>query len=171
MWMAFLPDKDTAVEFHHAGLDHYFLSADVGEIDALDRGAFAGWQRTGQSFEVLRSDMGPEGYIPVCRYYGRPERGLDSHFYSALEDECLGLGSRYDGAWVLERRDAFYAAPADASTGACPGDTRPVYRLWNARFDSNHRYTTSPAIKAQMIERGYVPEGYGPDKVAFCVRA
>ena len=170
VWMAFLPDTGTAVEFHHAGLDHYFLSADEGEVDALDRGAFAGWQRTGQSFEALRSDMGPEGYIPVCRYYGRPERGLDSHFYSASDDECLGLGSRYDGAWVLERRDAFYAAPADASTGACPGDTRPVYRLWNARFDSNHRYTTSAAIKAEMVARGYVPEGYGPDDVAFCVR-
>jgi len=25
-----------------------------------------------------------------------------------------------------------------------------------------------PAIKAQMIERGYVAEGYGPDTVDMC---
>jgi hypothetical protein len=31
-------------------------------------------------------------------------------------------------------------------------------RLWNNRADSNHRYTTEPATKAQMIARGYVAE-------------
>ncbi len=35
-------------------------------------------------------------------------------------------------------------------------------------MDSNHRYTINPAIKAQMIERGYVAEGYGPDVVDMC---
>jgi hypothetical protein len=169
-WIAFLPDSGTAVEYYHAGLDHYFLTTETVEIDALDRGILAGWQRTGQSFGVLLTDGGPESWIPVCRYYGRPDRGLDSHFYSASEQECAGLATRYDGSWVFERRDAFYAAPADATTGACPNGTEPVYRLWNARFDSNHRYTTSAVIKAEMIARGYVPEGYGPDNVAFCVR-
>ena len=171
MWVAFLPDAGTAVEFYHAGLDHYFLSVDSEEIAALDRGAFTGWQRTGQSFGVLRSDSGPESYVPVCRYYGRPDRGLDSHFYSASPEECIGLAALYDGSWIHEHRDAFYAAAAEATSGACPNGTIPVYRLWNARFDSSHRYTTSAVIKAQMIERGYVPEGSGPEKVAFCARS
>lgn len=169
-WIAFLPDSGTAVEYYHAGLDHYFLTTETVEIDALDRGILAGWQRTGQSFSVLLTDTGPESWVPVCRYYGRPDRGLDSHFYSASDAECAGLATRYDGSWVFERRDAFHAAPADATTGACPNGTQPVYRLWNARFDSNHRYTTSVAIKAEMVARGYVPEGYGSDNVAFCVR-
>jgi hypothetical protein len=43
-----------------------------------------------------------------------------------------------------------------------------VYRLWNQRVDSNHRYTTDPAIKAQMIAKGYVAEGYGPDAIMMC---
>jgi hypothetical protein len=43
----------------------------------------------------------------------------------------------------------------------------PVYRVWNQRFDSNHRYTTSTAIRDQMVARGGVAEGYGPNAVAL----
>lgn len=171
-WLVVLPVPAVAIEFHHDDLDHYFLTADTNEIDALDRGVFSGWRRTGESFNAMRSDAGTgASYVPMCRFYGRPERGLDSHFYSASLDECDAVAAGYDGAWVRESDDAFYVVRANETTGACPEGTRPVYRLWNARFDSNHRYTTSPTIKAEMIERGYVPEGYGPDKVAFCVRA
>ena len=30
----------------------------------------------------------------------------------------------------------------------------PVYRVWNRRADSNHRYTTDRAIRDQMVARG-----------------
>ena len=43
-----------------------------------------------------------------------------------------------------------HAALPDPATGACPAGTVPVYRLWNQRADSNHRYTTDPGIKAYM---------------------
>ena len=43
----------TAVEFRHAGLDHYFISDLQPDIDALDSGRIAGWVRTGQSFKVF----------------------------------------------------------------------------------------------------------------------
>ena len=56
----------------------------------------------------------------------------------------------------------------NTTTGACPAGTVPVYRLWNQRFDSNHRFTTDPVVKAQMVARGYVAEGYGPDAVSMC---
>jgi len=36
-------------------------------------------------------------------------------------------------------------------------------------LDSNHRHTVSAAIKAELVARGYVGEGYGPDTVAMCV--
>jgi hypothetical protein len=169
VWISFLPEPGTAVEYYHAGFDHYFLTADTGEIDALDRGAFQGWQRTGESLGVLRSDAGVgAGYVAVCRFYGRPERGLDSHFYSASREECDAVEKGYDGAWVRERDDAFYVARVDATSGACPEGTAPVYRFWNGRFDSNHRYTTSAAVRSEMTARGYVPEG--PGGVAFCAR-
>ncbi len=43
-----------------------------------------------------------------------------------------------------------------------------VYRLWNNRADSNHRYTTDPTLKAAMIAKGYIAEGYGPDATIMC---
>jgi hypothetical protein len=110
------------VEFYNATRDHYFLTADADEIDALDRGAFAGWQRTGESFKVMRSDAATSGAdIPVCRFYGLPERGLDSHFYAASPAECDFVQHGYDGAWIKEREDAFYVVrvnerPAHART-------------------------------------------------------
>src|SRR5512144_3014369 len=53
------------VEFYHAGSDHYFVSADPLEIDALDRGIFAGWTRTGYSWPVIpSSEPTPAGATP-----------------------------------------------------------------------------------------------------------
>lgn len=44
-----------------------------------------------------------------------------------------------------------------------------MFRLWNARLETNQRYTTDPSVREALIARGYVPEGYGPAGVAFCV--
>ena len=71
--------------------------------------------------------------------------------------------------YVYESPNAYYAALPNQVTGECPPETRPLYRLWNQRVDSNHRYTESAEIKASMIALGYVAEGYGPDAVAMCV--
>jgi hypothetical protein len=61
-----------------------------------------------------------------------------------------------------------HVALPDAATGACPPGTVAVYRLWNNRTDSNHRYTADPTIKAAMLAKGYVAEGYGPDATIMC---
>ena len=109
---------------------------------------------------------------PVCRFYIPPAHG-DSHFFSASPAECATIAQKaltdpaYSG-YVLESSAAFYVALPDVATGACPPGTAPVYRLWNQRADSNHRYTTDAAVKAQMTAQGYVAEGYGPDAVAMC---
>ena len=39
-------------------------------------------------------------------------------------------------------------------SGTCPVGTIPVYRLGNQRVDSNHRYTTSAAIRTQTLDAG-----------------
>lgn len=167
----FLTQPVTVVEYHHATLDRYFITADQVEIDALDHGLIAGWQRTGETFGAMASDAGTEAsHVPMCRFYGLPERGLGTHFYSASRDECDAVEAGYDGAWVLESRHAFYVVRANTTTGACPEGTSAIYRLWSQRPAFGHRYTTSPAIKAEMIARGFVSEGYGPDGVAFCGR-
>ena len=160
----------TAVEYRNALLDHYFVSDRAPDIDALDSGRIAGWQRTGASFKVWPRAVA--GASPVCRFYIPPEHG-NSHFFSASPAECATIASKaatdpsYSG-YTLEASDVFYATLPDPLSGACPAATVPVYRLWNQRADSNHRYTTSAAIKSQMLAQGYAAEGYGPDAVAMC---
>ena len=46
---------------------------------------------------------------------------------------------------------------------------QPVYRLWNANGETNHRYTTDIVVRAAMINDGWVAEGYGDAGVAMCV--
>lgn len=159
-----VPPTARLVEFFHAGLDHYFMSANAAEIALLDTGAFVGWRRTGQDMGVFIAAQ-PSAQ-PVCRYYLTPVDG-DSHFYSASPAECAEVGARFP-RFVLESPAVFYIALPDAFTGACPAGAVPVYRLWNQRIDSNHRYTSDRAIKAEMIARGYAAEGYGVDAVAMC---
>ena len=156
------------VEFYHAGMDHYFLTQDVGEIRDLDTGVHSGWARTGGSF-LAYTPGGPQGH--VSRFYGLPSAGLDTHVYVwTISAEYFNLlWHDLSSAWRLESQNAFEpAAVPDAVTGACPASTVPVYRLWNQRADSNHRYTTDLTTKAEMVARGWVPEGYGPDAVFFC---
>lgn len=158
-----LPPPVTIVqvdEFYHPGLRHYFMTADAVEKQLLDTGAHPGWERTGESFKAYATGSRPDGSIsPVCRYYGAPERGLDSHFYSADAGECESVYVRYPSEWLLESDNVFQIDLPDMATGACPVGTIPVYRLWNQRVDSNHRYTTSAAVRAQMLAAGYFAEG------------
>ena len=57
----------------------------------------------------------------------------------------------------------------DAITGACPRDDVPVYRLWNRRTDTNHRYTKSLAQRDDMVaKKGYAAEGFGAGQVILC---
>ncbi|HSQ81399.1 MAG TPA: hypothetical protein VLU54_09740 [Casimicrobiaceae bacterium] len=158
--------KSSAVEFYNAALDHYFMTADSSEIGDLDHGVHAGWTRTGYTFAVGTQD---HPYAdPVCRFYGLPSAGLDSHFYSANSGECEEVKARFGNAWALESADVFAVALPDTVTGECPPHTEPVYRLWNTRKDSNHRYVTDLSVRESMLQRGFVAEGYGVHGVAMC---
>jgi hypothetical protein len=166
----------TTYEYYHAGLDHYFISNLQPDIDALDSGRIAGWSRTGHSFRVFPTQAsGGPGVSPVCRFYIPPAHG-NSHFFSASPAECATIAAKvltdpnYSG-YVQETSEAFYIALPDTTTGACPPGARPVFRLWNQRADSNHRYTIDAAVKAQMIASSYVAEGYGPNATIMCAPA
>ena len=163
------PTTVTVVEFYDAALDHYFITANADEIVKLDNGTFKGWARTGETFNAYGTGSGAvsKSRRPVCREYGNPLYGLDSHFYSASPDECLASMVNTSGSWILEASEVFQMDLPDA-TGACPAGGVPVYRVWNQRRDSNHRYTTKIAIRDQMVAKGGVAEGYGPNAVALC---
>ena len=154
-------------EFHHPVSGHYFMTADAGEKHDLDAGVHPGWVRTGEAFKTFAIASNASGTInPVCRYYRSPLGGLVSHFYSAAASECASIYGSSD--WLYESDNVFQTYLPDKGTGVCPSGMIPIYRLWNQRSDSNHRYTTRAEIREQMLAIGYFAEGYGPDGVAMC---
>ena len=156
----------TVVEYYHAGLKHFFMTADAAEIGNLDAGAFGGvWKRTGQTFGAWAINGRPADSSPVCRFFGtdkyRPDGtriGANGHFYTADPAECAFVKTAWpavaaDGqsypAWTYEI-DAF--AVKLPAAGACPAGTEPLYRAYNdgAGGDPNHRYVTDPKLLAGM---------------------
>jgi serine protease len=158
------PPKAQAVEFYNQSQDHYFMTASVQEINDLDNNVFVGWQRTGYAFNTyITAEPGSD---PVCRFYIPPAYG-DSHFYTASAVECAIAQAKYP-FFVYESPNVFYAALPNTATGACPAGTIPIYRVWDKRADTNHRYMTSAAVRASMVAAGWVAEGYGPNQVIMC---
>ena len=162
--VAVTPGTVPVVEFYHAGFDHYFITVDPLEVAGLDQGTFTGWQRTGLSFRAWTQPQA--GTIPICRFYLPPGYG-DTHFFSADPAECARVAAAHP-QFHLESTAAMHLKAPDAATGACADpQTQPVYRIWNGRVtDVNHRYTTSAAVRDQMVAAGGIAEGYGPDAVA-----
>ena len=157
------------IEFYHAGFNHYFMTADTVEINALDTHYFTGWERTGYQFYAYPTGASAGGTInPVCRYYGLPSAGLDSHFYSASALECFQVNQFYGTEWQIESDNVFQIDLPNTATGACPSGTIPVYRVFNGKHDANHRYMTSAVVRAQMEAAGWIREGYGPDATIMC---
>lgn len=156
--------KMPAVEFHHAGFDHYFMTANPDEIAKLDAGTIGGWMRTGAAFNVWVGDQ--PGTNPVCRFFSTAFDPKSSHFYTPFQGECVLV--QRSGTWQYEDRVFNMAVPDIA--GNCPAGTLPVYRLYNQGMGAapNHRYTTSLDTRAAMIAIGWVPEGYGPNAVEMC---
>ena len=163
-----VPKVAFAVEYYHAALDHYFITADPAEMNALDTGHFTGWQRTGMGFNVFDPTDATPMSLPVCRLYGSPGYGLDTHFYSASADECADTLRNWPAHWTLESSNVFRMALPDMVNGICPAGTLAVFRTWNRRVDSNHRYTMDPVVQMGMMNHGNVAEGYGNPPVAMC---
>jgi hypothetical protein len=153
----------TVVEFYRAVSDHYFISIATDEIAALDTGLFPGWARTGLTFKAFA--VAQTGFSPICRFYLPPP--ADSHFYSASPQECATVAAA-NPSFILESTAVMHLALPNPISGTCQPGTQPVYRVWNRRADTNHRYTTSLAVRDQMVAKGYVPEGSGPQAVVFC---
>ncbi len=159
-----------AIEYYDQRLDHYFVTARADEIAALDGGQFPGWLRTGLAFKVLDPATAIAGVSPVCRFYGNPLAGLDSHFYSASPLECQEVKQRFPGVWIFESDDVFLVGLPDPASGQCAAGSVPIFRTWNGRADDNHRYTTDPNVQRAMVAKGWFAEGYGPPSmpVAMC---
>ena len=159
------------IEYYNTSLDHYFITDDAAEIAILDAGtSIKGWKRTGYAINAYGPSQA--GMSPACRFYIPPQHG-NSHFYSVDQTDCNVVLAKSSSdpdfsGYVYETPNAFYMAPADETSGNCPAATDPVYRLWNQRADSNHRYTVDRSVRDAMVARGYVAEGHGPDGIVMC---
>lgn len=147
------------VEYYHAGLDHYFLTANSSEAAAIDSGSAGAWERTGNIFKA-------GGSTSVCRFYGSMSPGPNSHFYTVNDTECSDL---YDlqlrtpdteKRWNYEESHFFSTSPTN---GVCPHRTQPVYRAYNNGYargvDGNHRITSNPGAIQEVVARGWHNEG------------
>lgn len=159
------------IEFYNATLDHYFVTTSTQEAADLDNGVHVGWKRTGLTFLAIKAGETVAGSVSICRFYGSPAKGLDSHFYSASAAECAAVQAQFPDSWLLESQEVFRAFPVDPNTGKCPAAAESIFRLWNKRSDVNHRYTDQTTVYQQMIAKGYVAEGDGnpAQPVIFCM--
>jgi hypothetical protein len=172
----------TVTEFYNTTLDHYFMTADQQEIKGIETcAAGPGWSRTGETFQFYESVLTSPGEARgLCRFYGSTapnalspngRDGPNSHVYIQRGEECSNV--RNDRGWIFEG-DLGAVVPA-AQNGVCPSGFSAITRTYNngyvvsagklTRNDSNHRYTRSPAIQAQMKAKGLSDEG-----VVFCAK-
>lgn len=146
----------TVIEFYNQILNHYFTTAYPSEAAGIDAGAAGpGWVRTGYTFQAYAGSVTGS---PVCRFYGTPGRGPNSHFYTVNAQECSLVQT--DPGWTLETNAAFsIQAP---QFGTCPTGTQRIYRAFNngaLANNSNHRFTASPAAYQLMAAQGWALEG------------
>jgi len=89
----------------------------------------------------------------------------DSHFYGRGTTECDATGQKNPGFTLEDPQFMQMLLPA---AGNCPANTTEVYRVFSNRVDANHRYMTERAIRDQMVAKGWLAEGDGPNLVVMC---
>jgi uncharacterized protein (DUF1800 family) len=127
------------IEYYNASLNHYFITAYPEEAASLDQGVVVkGWTRTGVTWSAWANPGDSATAVPVCRFFGTPGIGPNSHFYTADAAECALV--KKNPLWTFEAI-AFYI---DTPTGAaCQSGTTPIYRSFYPGADvsqSNHRF-------------------------------
>jgi len=145
-----------AVEFHHEGFNHYFVTMGPGEINLLDNGTFEGWFRTGYTFNLLV--LGAPNSVPVCRFFSTAFGPKSSHFYTPEGPECVGVKANLN--WQFEGNAFNVNLPLDAA-GTCPAGTQALLRLYNNGEGGapGHRYTVDLQVRDLMVANGWILEG------------
>ncbi len=137
------------VEFYNAALGHYFVTAFPEEAAALDAGTpVSGWARTGVAWNAWKSAGDSTTAVPVCRFFGTPGVGPNSHFYTADAAECAKVKQNPD--WTYEGIAFHVDVPQD---GACAAGTAAVYRSFYPGAtvaQSNHRFLPDLTMHQHM---------------------
>jgi len=81
---------------------------------------------------------------------------------------------QHEGRVLLAGRIALYGAAteevqiAERGRDVIAANTINVYRVFSNRSDANHRYMTDRAVRDDMVSKGWLAEGDGPDFVVMC---
>jgi serine protease len=145
--------------FYNPDLNHYFMVGTGEEVDFVLSGVPGRWWDMEDYFLAWRD--GSQGALPVCRFYGTPGVGPNSHFYTVDPGECEMIKNAQ--GWTYEGIAFYMKKP---SNGTCPSNTTPIHRYYNNRWmhnDSNHRYASHLFDIDYMIQQGWTYEG-----VAMC---
>ncbi len=145
-------------EFHNINFRRYFLTSRQSDKNVIDSGlAGPGWSRTGYAFKGFTlpgpAEIRLASQAPVCRYFFP---SILTHFFSAEPAEC----NLVRGYGTIDEGIDFWINHARASS--CPSGSLAVTRLYNNRWrtnDSNHRYTTSRSLAADLVWDGWIDEG------------
>src|SRR4029453_6910479 len=89
--------------------------------------------------------------VPVCRFFGTPGIGPNSHFYTADAYECALTKQNPD--WIFETIAFYIPLPTVPGTGSCLGATQPVYRSFYpgaVKAESNHRFLPDLTMHEKM---------------------
>lgn len=168
------PPTTVVHEFYNAPQDRYFRTANAAEAAALKSDSAAGETDTGKTFLAYPASDYPKDAVPVCRFYGSPTLGPNSHFFTADGGECQKLRDMQQSTPATEKRwnyEGIAFAVRLPAGDKCPDDAPvPVYRAYNDGFkrgkDSNHRLMTEIAVYQSMIAAGWVGE-----KIVMCTPA
>jgi len=164
------PATARVYEFFNQALNHYFRTAAPAEAASLTPAS--GFLPTGDDFMALDRTVSLAGVMQVCRFYGSPDPGPNSHFYTADPAECQALKNIQASTPATQPRWNFeenaFAAYLPVN-GGCPVEAPfPIYRLYNGhhgetlsgiRQDSNHRFTSLSSIYYQLAALGWNQEG------------
>jgi hypothetical protein len=154
----------SAIEYYFAAWNMYFVTAIADEIAKLDAGVFAGWARTGFSFNVYSTENAPGSASTVWRLFSALFDPKSSHLYTANVNEYNDLLANPN--WQLE--GPVFNVPLPAADGSCASGA-PIYRLYNNGMGNapNHRFTIDASERARLMAEGWIPEGAGVG-VGFC---
>src|SRR5204863_5786812 len=89
------------------------------------------------------------GTVPVCRFFGNPGVGPNSHFYTADAAECAKVKNNPD--WIFEAIAFYITLPTNYTS--CPAGTQPIYRSFYpgaAKPESNHRFVPDLTMHENM---------------------
>jgi hypothetical protein len=147
------------IEYYNAPLNHFFITAYPDEAAMLDQGLVVkGWTRTGVTWSAWANAGDSATAVPVCRFFGTPGKGPNSHFYTADANECAVV--KQNPGWTFEAIAFYIEVP---QLGACKAGTTPVYRSFYPGADvsqSNHRFlpdlTMSEHMAGSSIVEGLV---------------